>query len=94
MNFLQSHPFPVLAHFDKVVAVSFAFPEQVLRPLVSPGLEMDTYDGLGFITVALVWTRRLRPAGFPEFLGKDFFLAGYRIFTRLRDESGRRLRGL
>jgi hypothetical protein len=41
-----------------------------------------------------VWTKELRPAGFPRFLGQDFFLAGYRVFTRLRDESGRRLRGL
>lgn len=55
---------------------------------------MDTHEGLGFLTVAMVWTRKLRPMGFPEFLGQDFLLAGYRVFTRLRDESGRRLRGL
>ncbi len=94
MNPFQSHPFPVVAWFDRVVAVSFAFPEEALRPLVPAGLELDTFEGLGFVTVALVWTRHLRPAGLPECLGRDFFLAGYRIFTRLRDESGRRLRGL
>jgi hypothetical protein len=66
----------------------------VLRPLVSPGLELDVFEGLGFVTVAMVWTRDLRPAGFPAFLGQDFFLAGYRIFTRLRDETGRGRRGL
>lgn len=77
-----------------MVAVSFAFPESVLRPLVPKALEIDAYQGLGFVTVAMVWTRHLRPAGFPVFLGQDFFLAGYRVFTRLRDESGRRLRGL
>jgi hypothetical protein len=90
---LSRHPFPVVAHFDRVIAVSFAFPEDVLRPLVPPGLEIDTYNGFGFLTVAMVWTRNLRPAGFPAFLGQDFFLAGYRVFTRL-DEDGRRLRGL
>lgn len=88
------HPFPVVAHFDRVVAVSFAFPETVLNPMLPAGLELDTYEGLGFITVAMVWTRGLRPAGFPSFLGQDFFLSGYRIFTRLQDENGRRLRGL
>jgi len=93
-TYLKRHPFPVVARFERVVAVSFAFPETVLQPFVPAGLEMDTYEGLGFITVAMVWTKRLRPAGFPAFLGRDFFLAGYRIFTRLRDESGRRLRGL
>jgi len=69
------------------------FPEETLRPLVSKGLELDTFAGLGFVTVAMVWTKRLRPAGFPAALGQDFFLAGYRIFTRLNDH-GRRLRGL
>jgi len=57
-------------------------------------LEIDTYEEFGFLTVAMVWTKKLRPAGFPSFLGHDFFLVGYRIFTRLRDETGRRLRGL
>src|SRR5579859_3384145 len=91
---LRCHPFAVVARFERVVAVSFAFPEAILRPLVPDGLEIDTHEGLGFLTVAMVWTRRLRPAGFPEFLGQDFLLAGYRVFTRLREQSGRRLRGL
>ena len=91
---LKRHPFPVIARFDRVVAVSFAFPEEALRAMVPRGLAIDSYEGFGFVTVALVWTRKLRPAGFPEFLGRDFFLSGTRIFTRLENESGRRLRGL
>jgi uncharacterized protein YqjF (DUF2071 family) len=91
---LRCHPFPVVAHFERVVALSFAFPEAILRPLVPAGLEIDTYEGVGFLTVAMVWTKKLRPAGFPEFLGQDFLLAGYRVFTRLCEESGRKLRGL
>jgi Uncharacterized conserved protein (COG2071) len=94
MAWLKRHPFPVVAWFDRVVAVSFGFPVEVLRPLVPERLEIDSHGGLGFVTVALVWTRGLRPAGFPAWLGQDFFLAGYRIFTRLRDGQGRRLRGL
>ena len=84
MILLKRHSFPVIARFERVVAVSFAFPEATLSPLVPQGLEIDAYEGLGFVTAALVWTHGLRPAGFPEFLGQDFFLAGYRIFTRLR----------
>jgi hypothetical protein len=91
---LRCHPFPVIARFERVVAVSFGFPEAILRPLVPNGLEIDTHEGLGFLTVAMVWTKKLRPAGFPEFLGQDFLLAGYRIFTRLHEQSGRKLRGL
>lgn len=93
-TWLKRHPFPVVAWFDRVIAVSFAFPEEVLRPLVPEPLEVDLHGGFGFVTVALVWTKGLRPAAFPPMLGQDFFLAGYRIFTRLRDEDGRRLRGL
>jgi hypothetical protein len=94
VELLQKHPFPVVAHFERVVAVSFAFPEELLRPLVTQGLEIDSFEGLGFVTVALVWTRSLRPAIFPKLLGRDFFLSGYRIFTRLQDDDGRRLRVL
>jgi hypothetical protein len=94
LKYLRRHPFPVVAWFDQVVAVSFAFPEAVLRPLVPDALEIDAYEGFGFVTVAMVWTRKLRPAGFPAFLGQDFFLAGYRVFARFRDDSGRKLRGL
>ncbi|MBA3963738.1 MAG: DUF2071 domain-containing protein [Chthoniobacterales bacterium] len=93
-SFLQRHPFPMRAHFDEVLAVSFAFPKDVLKPLLPAGLELDTFEQLGFVTVALVWTRGLRIVGFPRWLGRDFFLCGYRIFARLREPGGRRLRGL
>ena len=76
MKFLKRHPFPVLAYFDKVVAVSFAFPEDVIRPLVPEGLDLDGYAGFGFVTVALVWTRQLRPAGVSSLLGSGFFPRG------------------
>lgn len=94
LNHFRRHPFPVAARFDRVVAVSFAFPGEALRPLVPNLLEIDTYEGFGFVTVAMVWTTHLRPVGFPSFLGQKFFLSGYRVFTRLRDDTGRRLRGL
>ena len=93
MDFLKRHPFAIEARFEKVVAVSFAFPEEVVASLLPEGLRVDAYQGLGFVTVAMVWTKGLRPAVFPKFLGRDFFLAGYRVFARL-DDGKRRLRGL
>lgn len=93
-NRLKRHPFAVTATLDRVIALTFAFPEELLRPLLPAPLKLDGYEGFGFVTVALVWTRQLRPAVLPEWAGRDFFLAGYRIFARLEDESGRRLRGL
>ena len=105
LNYLRRHPFAVEAYFDRVVAVSFAFPAELLRTLVPPGLEVDVYrpgagaggapaEPIGFVAVALVWTRDLRPAGWPRAWGQDFFLAGYRVFARCAEPSGRRLRGL
>lgn len=93
LDSFKCHPFPVVAHFDRVLALSFAFPKQALKPVVPDPLEIDAYDDLGFVTVALVWTKKLRPAGFPAILGQDFFLAGFRVFVRAKD-GDRRLRGL
>ncbi|HEX6462872.1 MAG TPA: DUF2071 domain-containing protein, partial [Vicinamibacterales bacterium] len=90
---IQRHPFPIDAHFDEAVTLTYAVPADVLRPLVPPGLELETLGDEGFVAVALVQTRGLRPAGWPRALGQDFFLAGYRVFTRLRT-GGQRLRGL
>lgn len=90
---LQRHPFAIDAHFDRVVTLTYAVPADVLRPLLTPGLELETIGDAGFIAVALVQARDLRPAGWPRVFGQDFFLVGYRIFTRTA--SGvRRLRGL
>jgi hypothetical protein len=42
----------------------------------------------------MVQTGNMRPQPLPSRLGRDFFLTGYRIFTRYRIASGRTLRGL
>jgi Uncharacterized conserved protein (COG2071)/DoxX-like family len=91
---LRRHPFPVEAHFDDCLTLTYALPPDVLRRLLPPGLELDTYRGYGFIAVALVQTRSLRPAALPARCGQDFFLAGYRVFAHFRTANGTRLRGL
>jgi hypothetical protein len=91
---LRRHPFPIQAHFRECLTLTYALPAATLRPLLSPGLELETVGGYGFVAVALVQTQALRPAGLPAALGQDFFLAGYRIFATFRTPSGRKLRGL
>ncbi len=91
---LKRHPFSVKADFRHSLVLTYAFPEPLLEPLLPPGLVLDTCKGFGFIAVALVQTRALRPSFCPRFLGKDFFLSGYRIFTRHKNRAGRNLRGL
>jgi hypothetical protein len=91
---LRRHPIPIDAHFRNCVTLTYALPAATLRPMLPPGLELDTVGDLGFVAVALVQTERLRPTGAPRAAGRDFFLAGYRIFTRFRTPDGRALRGL
>jgi hypothetical protein len=91
---LRRHPIPIRAFFRHSLVLTFAYPEDVLRPLLPPGLVLDAYEGSGFVAIALVQTERLRPVGVPPALGRDFFLSGYRIFSRLRRPDGKVLRGL
>jgi hypothetical protein len=90
----QRHPVPVKAWLRHSLVLTYAFPESVLRPLLPPGLELDTFKGLGFLAIAMVQTEGLRPEFMPSWTGQNFFLAGYRIFTRYRTAQGRTLRGL
>jgi hypothetical protein len=91
---LKRHPLAIRAFFGHCLVLTYAFPEELLTPLLPPGLILDTFGELGFLAVAMVQTRGLRPVFLPAAMGVDFFLAGYRIFTRFQSSSGRNLRGL
>lgn len=93
-HLLQRHPLPVKAWFRHSLVLTYALPVNVLEPLLPPGLMLDSLGEFGFVAVAMVRTRNLRPAFLPRFLGQDCFLTGYRIFARYRSEDGRQLRGL
>jgi hypothetical protein len=91
---LQRHALPIKAHLRASLVLAYAVPATVLRPLLPPGLILDTYGDFGFLAVALVETRDLRPAFLPATFGTSFFLSGYRIFARYQTAAGRTLRGL
>jgi len=91
---LQRHALPIKAHFRTSLVLAYAVPAPVLRPLLPTGLTLDTYGNFGFLAIALVETRDLRPSFVPGRLGMSFFLSGYRIFTRYQTIAGRTLRGL
>ncbi|MSP25349.1 MAG: hypothetical protein EXR75_09330 [Myxococcales bacterium] len=94
LNFLRRQPFGVEAFFERSLVLTYAVPATILAPLVGCGLELDTYDEWGFLAIAIVRTRHLRPRGFPIWTGRDFFLSGYRIFTRFPRPGKQTLRGL
>lgn len=91
---LRRHLVSYEADFEWSLALVYAYPEESLTPFLTPGLQLDTYDGFGFIAVALVQTKALRPLGWPKWTGRNFFLGGLRVFTRYRNREGRLLRGL
>ena len=92
---LKDHPFAVEAFFKHSLVLTFAAPKAVLEPYLPECLTLDTHDDRwGFLAVALVDTRHLRPKGFPQVLGNDFILVGFRLFVRYTNNAGKRLRGL
>lgn len=95
MKFLKNHPFAVQAYFESSIVLTFAVKKEEIAELIPEPLTLDTLDDRwAFIAVAMVQTRALRPKGFPKFMGNDFFLIGYRIFVRYRNQSVKNLRGL
>ncbi len=95
LSFLKNHPFSVSAFFKSSHVLTFAVPKYQLKHLIPECLEPDTFDDKwGFIAVAMVQTKHLRPTGFPKFLGNNFFLIGYRVFVKYRNNKNKRLRGL
>lgn len=95
LSFLKDHPFAVASHFDTSLVLTYAVPREQLQGLIPECFSIDTFEEKwAFIAVAMVKTRNLRPKGFPEFLGNDFVLTGYRIFVQYNTSYGKRLRGL
>jgi uncharacterized protein YqjF (DUF2071 family) len=94
-SFVKNHPFAVEAFFESSLVFTFAVLKEEVQPLLPECLEPDSFeDKWAFIAVAMVQTKNLRPKGFPEFMGNDFFLIGYRVFVQFTNEQGKRLRGL
>jgi Uncharacterized conserved protein (COG2071) len=89
---LRRHPLPISAFFTHSLVLTYAYPATLLEPLLPPGLIVDTQGEHGFVAIAMVQTKRLHPAFLPAELGVDFFLTGYRVFTRFASKPS--LRGL
>ena len=95
LSFLKNHPFAVQTHFKSSIVLTYAISKEELQKLIPECLELDVFDDKwAFVALAIVKTKNLRPKGFPQFLGNDFILTGYRIFVRYKTSYGKNLRGL
>lgn len=92
---LKNHPFAVETTFEKSIVLTFAIAKEELENLIPECLELDVFDEkYAFVAVALVSSKNLRPKGFPQLMGDDFILVGYRVFVKYIDNRDKRLRGL
>lgn len=73
--------------------LAYAWPRELLEPMVPAGLELDTYGALGFVAVALVHAEDVRPSPLPAWFGGRGDLVGHRMLVRRRDARGRTLHG-
>ena len=71
-SFLKSHPLAIRAHFERVLVLTYALPAESLQPFIEPGLLVDSFEGHGFLAVALLPTPGLRPTFAPSLFGEDF----------------------
>jgi len=84
-SFLKDHPFAVEAFFERSLVVTYAVLKEQVARLIPECLELDIFDDKwGFIAVAMVKTKGLRPKGFPEIFGNDFFLENQNAFNVYR----------
>ncbi|MBY0359139.1 MAG: DUF2071 domain-containing protein [Candidatus Obscuribacterales bacterium] len=94
LHLLKRHQVPIKVFFEHSLMVTYAFPEEILAPLLPPGLELDTHNGFGFLAAGAGKTKELRPSFLPAFCGQAFYLIGYRIFARFTFPDNKTERGL
>jgi hypothetical protein len=84
---------PLAVHIRHRLVLAYAWPRELLEPMVPPGLEPDTYGAVGFVAVSLVRAEAVRPPPLPARVGGRGDLIGYRVLVRRRDARGRTLHG-
>ena len=87
-------PFPVKAWFDFFVVLFFSIDKDNTIKLIPSPLELDLHNGKALFAVAIVKTKKFRPAFLPSWLGMDFNLVGYRFLTTWQKTEDKKLRGL
>ena len=95
LSYLKSHPFAVEAFFESSLVLTFAVPKEQLQHLIPECLKLDTFnDKWAFIAIAMVQTKSLRPKGFPEFLGNDFFSNWLQGLCSFQEQGRQELAGV
>lgn len=84
----------VRSTFSRSTILIFAYDVGYLQALLPPGLTVDSDGSIGFLAVAYVDSRSLRPAAVKREIGIGFRLRELLIFCSYTNRSGRRMNGL
>lgn len=87
-------PFPVKAWFDFFVVLFFSIDKNNTISQIPAPLELDLYKDHGIFAIAIVKTKKFRPAFLPSWIGMNFNLVGYRFLTTYKGDDLKTIRGL
>jgi uncharacterized protein YqjF (DUF2071 family) len=85
---MWKHPVAMRTMFRTCVLVNFAFPPDVLRTLVPAALELDLYQGEGYVSVVIADMEKMRPSCLPKLFGVSYTQVVYRVVVRCGRERG------
>jgi uncharacterized protein len=78
----------MIHHWEWITFMHWRFPVSVLRPLVSPALEIETFDGSAWVGLTPFLMRGVRPPGVPAVPWLSRF-PEINVRTYVRDQQGR-----
>ena len=70
-------------HWRALLFLHWPIPIEVLRPLVPPRLQLDTFDGVAYVGLVPFAMRRVRPWWMPERLAFDFLETNVRTYVHV-----------
>jgi hypothetical protein len=95
LSITEHRPWPLPAanwvmtqRWNDLLFAHWPVPAAELAPLLPRGLEIDTHDGMAWVSVVPFWMDRIRLRGMPELLGGNRF-AELNLRTYVRSESTR-----
>ena len=84
---LPSEPWVMAMRWHDLLFLHWPVRPEVIRPLIPPDLELDTFDGSAWIGVVPFRLTRVRPRHFPSFVGLAFWKSTFAPMCGLRVEA-------
>ncbi len=93
MSLFQKNPLTMRGRVDRCWLFTFRTPEEAVRGLIPPGLELVSRGGFAFWNVVVSEVDAMRPKGVPAVFGMRYRHVAYRLYVRYKP-NGNPLEGL